>query len=57
MAAKTKGPTAGTTRENKFFSRCWGELYVKNFDELVRLQSEKKLNGYEGYEMRNYLGL
>ena len=48
MAAKTKGPTAGMTRENKFFSRYWGESYVKNFDELVRLQSEKKVKWIRG---------
>ena len=42
VAAKTREDTASMTREHKFLVEIEGTCVSKNFDETVRLQSEKK---------------
>ena len=42
VAAKTRENTASVTREHKFLSGTDGTCVSKNFDEMVRLQSEKR---------------
>ena len=42
VAAKTRENTASMTREHKFLCGNRGTCVSKNFDETVRLQSEKR---------------
>ena len=42
VAAKMREDTASMTREHKFLGEIEGARVSKNFDETVRLQSEKR---------------
>ena len=42
VASKTRENTASVTREHKFLGGNEGTCVSKNFDETVRLQSEKR---------------
>ena len=42
VAAETREDTASMTREHKFLGGNQGTCVSKNFDETVRLQSEKR---------------
>ena len=42
VAEKTRKDTASATREHKFFGGIEGTYVLKNFDDTVRLQFEKR---------------
>ena len=42
VASKTREGTASVTREHKFLGGDRGNLCVEEFDEILRLQSEKR---------------